>query len=104
MRFTRQNTTIKVNGTVTFINVSMDPHTITIGSDKAIPGGGLLPYGNLNDIDLDDAVSSGLFGAAFSFLGLPSSVTLRFTQPGVYHFHCIFHDYEGMVGTITVTR
>ena len=104
MRFIRTNTTIKVNSTVTFINVSMDPHTVTIGSVPAKAGGGLLPFGNVKDIDLDDNVSSGLIGAAFSFLGVPSSVTFRFTQPGVYHFYCIFHDYEGMTGTITVTK
>ena len=104
MRFIRTNTTVKVNTPVTFTNVSTDPHTVTIGSVPASAGGGLLPFGNLNHVDLDDNVSSGLIGAAFSFLGVPTSVTLRFTQPGVYHFYCFFHDYEGMVGTITVTK
>lgn len=104
MRFIRTTTTIKVNRTVTFSNVSMDPHTVTIGADQSIPGGGILPFGDLNNVKQGESVSSGLFGAGFSSLGLPTSVTFRFTQPGVYHFHCIFHDYEGMVGTIIVTN
>lgn len=104
MRFIRTNTTVEVNTPVTFINESMDPHTITIGSEAAMPGGGLLPFGDRNNIRLGQNVSSGVFGAAFTGLGLPSSVTFTFTQPGVYHYFCIFHDYEGMVGTITVTR
>lgn len=104
MRFIRQNVTIKVNGTVTFINASMDPHTVTIGLEKNIPGGGLLQFGDLHNIKQGQSVSSGLFGAGFSFLGVPKSVTFRFIQPGVYHYHCIFHDYQGMVGTITVTN
>jgi plastocyanin len=103
MRFIRSNTTIKVGSTVTFTNVSMGPHTVTIGSEQAMPGRGILPFGNWNDIHLGDNISSGLFGAAFSPFGLPSSVTFRFTQPGVYPYFCVLHDYEGMVGTITVT-
>jgi plastocyanin len=46
-----------------------------------------------------DNVSSGIFGAAFG----GSSVTFRFTQPGVYTYFCELHDYMGMVATITVT-
>jgi plastocyanin len=94
MRFIRPNTTIKSNETVTFTNVTMDPHTVTIGVEQ-----GILAYGDPNNVRLGDNVSSGVFGAAF---GNPS-VTFRFTQPGVYAYYCVFHDYEGMVGTITVT-
>ena len=97
MRFLRKNTTIKVNQTVTFTNVTGDPHTVTIGAEQ-----GILSYGDWNNVRLGDNVSSGLFGAAFTGFGLPTSVTFRFTQPGVYHYYCVFHDYEGMVGTITV--
>jgi plastocyanin len=103
MRFLRANTTIKVDESVTFTNATMDPHTVTIGSEQALPGGGLLPFGNWNDIHQGDNISSGVFGAAFTGFGLPTSVTFRFTQPGVYHYFCVFHDYMGMVGTITVT-
>jgi plastocyanin len=98
MRFLHTNTTIKVNGTVTFINATTDPHTVTIGAEQ-----GILAYGDPNNVRRGDNVSSGLFGAAFTGFGLPMSVTFRFTQPGVYHYFCVFHDYMGMVGTITVT-
>ena len=98
MRFLRPNTTIKVGGSVTFINATMDPHTVTIGAEQ-----GILQYGDENNVRQGDNVSSGLFGAAFTGFGLPMSVTFRFTQPGVYHYYCVFHDYMGMVGTITVT-
>jgi plastocyanin len=93
MRFIRRNTTVKVNSVVTFTNVTMDPHTVTIGVEQ-----GILPYGDRNNVRLGSNVSSGVFGAAF---GNPS-VSFRFTQPGVYHYICVFHDYEGMIGTITV--
>ncbi len=99
MRFIRGNTTIRAGQSVTFINVTPDPHTVTIGEEQ----GTLLPYGNFHNVRLGQNVSSGLFGAAFTGFGLPTSVTFTFTQPGVYHFFCMFHDYEGMVGTITVT-
>lgn len=98
MRFLHKNTTIKVNGSVTFINKTMDPHTVTIGAEQ-----GILPYGDWNNVQQGNNVSSGVFGAAFTGFGLPSSVTFRFTQPGVYHYFCVFHDFMGMVGTITVT-
>jgi len=110
MRFIRTNTTIKVGHTVKFINVSGDPHTVTIGSEAAIPAGGLLrsvngtvlPFGPATiNVGLHDSASSGVLGFVPN---LPTSVTFRFTQPGVYHYYCVFHDYEGMVGTITVTK
>lgn len=104
MRFVRTNTTVKVNSWVTFTNNSMSPHTVTIGSEAALPYGGLIESGDLSNVRRGENVSSGLFGAAFTSFGLPTSVKFRFTQPGVYHVFCIFHDYEGMMGTITVVR
>jgi plastocyanin len=102
MRFIRTNTTVRVNSWVTFTNKSMSPHTVTIGSEVALPFGGLVESGDLSNVRLGESVSSGLFGAAFTGFGVPSTVKFRFTQPGVYHVFCIFHDYMGMVGTITV--
>lgn len=105
MRFVRGNTVIKVGSWVTFKNLTGDPHTITIGDENAIPGGGLLPYGNLADIDPGMNYSSGVIGHAFGEvfgLNLPNTASFHFSHVGVYHFYCIFHDYEGMVGTITV--
>lgn len=99
MRFIRPNTAIKVGQSVTFINATADPHTVTIGAEQP----GLLPYGDPTNVRQGDNVSSGLFGAAFTGDGLPESVTFTFTQPGVYTYYCVFHDYMGMVGTITVT-
>src|SRR5262249_55945614 len=93
MRFLHTNTSIKVNSTVTFINTTMDPHTVTIGAEEALPGGGVLPFGDWNNVRQGENVSSGLFGAAFTSVGLPTSVTFRFTQPGVYPYFCIFHDF-----------
>jgi plastocyanin len=95
MRFVRSNTSIKVGGSVTFHNTTFTPHTVTIGVEQ----GTFAQYGNLNSVHLGDNVSSGIFGAAFG----QTSVTFRFVQPGVYHYFCMLHDYEGMVGTIIVT-
>ncbi len=105
MRFVRTNTVVKVGSWVTFKNLTGDPHTITIGDENAIPGGGLLPYGNVSDIEPGMNYSSGIIGHAFGEvfgLNLPSTASFHFGHVGVYHFYCIFHDYEGMVGTITV--
>jgi plastocyanin len=102
MRFVRTNTVVKVNSWVTFTNDAMSPHTVTIGSEAALPFGGLVEHGDLGNVRGGENVSSGLFGAAFAGFGLPTSVKFRFTQPGVYHVFCIFHDYMGMVGTINV--
>ena len=105
MRFVRGNTVVKAGSWVTFTNKTGDPHTITIGDENAIPGGGLLPFGNLADIEPGMNYSSGVIGSVFGQaigVSLPDSTSFHFTHPGVYHFFCIFHDYEGMSGTITV--
>lgn len=105
MRFMHSNTVVKVGDEVTFTNLTGDPHTVTIGSEEAIPFGGLVESGNLQDVHLGDNVSSGVFGHLFgeaAGVDLPDSVSFRFAEPGIYHFFCIFHDYQGMVGTITV--
>lgn len=105
MRFVRTNTVVKAGTWVRFTNLTGDPHTVTIGDENAIPGGGLLPYGNLADIEPGMNYSSGIIGHAFGQvfgLNLPSTTPFYFGHVGVYHYYCIFHDYEGMVGTITV--
>lgn len=105
MRFVRTNTIVKAGAWVKFTNLTGDPHTVTIGDENAIPGGGLLPYGNLADIEPGKNYSTGIIGHTFGEvfgLNLPSTVSFHFGHVGVYHFYCIFHDYEGMVGTITV--
>lgn len=105
MRFVRGNTVVKAGSWVTFKNLTVDPHTITIGDDTAMPGGGLLPVGDLADIEPGVSYSSGIFGSAFDQafgISLPDSISFHFGHPGMYHFFCALHDYEGMVGTITV--
>jgi plastocyanin len=94
MRFIRPNTSIKVGETVTFVNTTFAPHTVTIGTEL-----GPFPYGDLNNVHLGSNVNTGIFGKAFG----QASAMLRFTQPGVYHYYCELHDFMGMVGTITVT-
>ena len=105
MRFVRGNTVVRAGSWVTFKNLTADPHTVTIGDEDAIPGGGLLPYGNFADIEPGMNYSSGIFGHAFGEafgLNLPNAASFYFGHVGVYHFYCISNDYEGMVGTITV--
>lgn len=65
MRNIRRNTTVKVNSSVTFTNTSMSPHTVTFGSEAALPFGGLIAHSVLSNVGLGENVSSGLFGAAF---------------------------------------
>ena len=65
MRNIRRNTTVKVNSSVTFTNTSMSPHTVTFGSEAALPFGGLIAHSVLSNVWLDENVRTGLFGAAF---------------------------------------
>lgn len=104
MRNIRRNTTVKVNSSVTFTNTSMSPHTVTFGSEAALPFGGLIAHSVLSNVWLGENVRTGLFGRRFTGFGLPTSVGFRFTEPEVYHVFCIFYDYMGMARTITVAR
>jgi plastocyanin len=91
--------TIAAGGVVTWTNASNNsPHTVTIApvgttfptlSPFSPPSGG-------NVYDGTTLVNSGVLAPGQSF-------SLRFTKPGVYTYHCIFHDdTEHMIGTVIV--
>ena len=96
---TNTSVTIAAGQSVTWTNESgNEPHTVTIAPVGATfptlapfspPSGG-------NIYDGTTLVNSGVLNPGQSF-------SLQFTKPGVYTYHCIFHDdTEGMIGTVIV--
>lgn len=91
--------TISAGSTLTWTNLDSNlPHTVTIAPAGAPfpkmdpfspPSGG-------NTYDGTTLVNSGpLFGG--------QSFSLKFTTPGTYTYHCLFHDdTENMIGTVVV--
>lgn len=96
---TDTSVTIAAGQVVTWTNESgNEPHTVTIAPVGATfpslppfspPSGG-------NVYDGTTLVNSGVLNPGQNF-------SLQFTKPGVYTYHCIFHDdTEAMIGTVIV--
>ena len=86
--FTGGDLSVSVGDTVTF-NMVQASHTVDFAEgDGAVPGVSQAHSGNLDQGD---------------------TYTVTFTQPGTYHYFCLYHSSlsggqrVGMVGTITVT-
>jgi plastocyanin len=94
MRFVRQTVTIHVGQSVTFTNMSMDPHTVTFGAEIGNPA---LPWGDPTRFDGSSPLNSGFLG-----ITAPASFTITFTRAGTFQYKCALHDYMGMVGTVIV--
>jgi len=92
MRFIKDNVTIRVGSSITFVNSGMAaPHTVTFGPEQPNI---FVPYGDPTNFT-GQQLNSGIM--------LPgSSFTVTFTKAGTYHFICGLHDYLGMVGTVKV--
>ena len=92
--------TIRRGQTVTFLNLDPEaPHTVTFGPEPKQPGATTKPYGNPAAYS-GGPLNSGYFGIKPPWAG--PKFTVRFTKPGVYHFHCVLHDDNGMKGTVVV--
>ena len=113
MAYMRSTVVIYVGQSVRFVNQSMEPHTITVGAEigdptnpwcmrdcsaSTLPGAGLV-FGGRYAATLNG--KDAMFNSGWIFTGV--SVTVTFTHPGVYHYHCALHDYMGMVGKVIVT-
>lgn len=130
MRFFPEHLRIRVGQTVTFrVDSMMEPHTITFGPEsytgaiertldepQPVPGGP--PALMFNPLAVYPSEPPGApliytgtnHGNGFLNSGMldtdphtpnPSSVRIRFTKPGTYHFECVIH--PDMDGTVTVT-
>jgi plastocyanin len=94
VRFFPSQITIHVGDTVTFKSRDAgNPHTVTFGPT---PQNENQAYGNPQDFH-GQPLSSGIL-----FFGQTFRVT--FKQAGVFSYRCLFHDYLGMVGTVTVLK
>jgi plastocyanin len=112
MAYMRSTVVIHVGESVSFVNKSMEPHTITFGDEignptnpwcandcsaSTLPSQGPIFGGNYSaTLSGTDAV----FNSGWVFTGV--QVTVTFTHPGVYEYHCALHDYMGMVGKVIV--
>src|SRR4051794_16498926 len=85
---------IKAGQTVRFVNNSTSTHTVTDtpapSKDKGSQRGDQLPSG-------EKAFDSGDIAPQQSW-------EHRFTTPGTYHFHCRYHDKDGMSGVVNVVK
>jgi plastocyanin len=110
MRFLPSVLTIHVGDSVTWTNQDMmAPHTVTFAPDGKYPEfpsqTAVTPTSNTT-YDGTTFTNSGLIFAsgAPTFPGIPAttSYTLKFTKAGVYVYHCLLHDENGMIGKIRV--
>lgn len=92
-----QTTTIAVGTTLVWSNISQFPHTVTfpIVGGTVAPGPPTQPAAGGTTYDGSTFTNSGVLvpGSKFS---------LTFTKPGTYAYVCLFHDEEGMAGTVIV--
>lgn len=122
LRFSKQPIVVSVGTTVTWVNRDpFRPHTVTFLAGETPPPDGIVepqPQGPPKLLsnpkrDLPTAhktydgtgfVHSGnFFGPALPpYPNTPSSYSLTFTRPGRYEYTCLFHDAEGMKGTVIV--
>jgi plastocyanin len=129
LRFFPSNLTVKAGTSVEFkIASKREVHTFTFGPaayteaiektfiapiKSATPGPPMLGINPLGGYPSDPPPlppltgnnhGNGFEGSGVLALGgpLPSSVTIKFTKPGVYDFECVIH--ENMDGKVTVTQ
>jgi plastocyanin len=90
--------TVTAGTTITWTNLDTNlPHTVTFPvAGQALPEmPPFSPPSGGNTYDGSTLVNSGpMFGG--------QSFSLTLTKPGTYTYYCIFHDDEGMVGTVVV--
>ena len=89
--FAPTQTTITAGGTVTFTNPTNLDHTVK----RCTPA---LCNGNDGGTGVDAEFSARTYA-----LPTNGTMTITFTQPGTYVYHCSIHGYALMHGTITVT-
>ncbi len=91
--------TVAVGTTVTWTNLSNNaPHTVTFPPAGQTPPPTLSPFSppsGGSSYDGTTLTNSGVMwpGASYS---------LTFTKAGSYTYYCLFHDDEGMIGTVNV--
>jgi plastocyanin len=114
-RFFPPRVSIHAGDSLTWINKSQAPHTVTFLGDQPPPPvvvvqpqpqgpprfqlnpDMLLPAGNPNAYD-----GSGYLNSGFTEPGPNGTFTVTFTQPGTYDYLCLLH--ENMVGTVVVSE
>lgn len=89
LKFSPQQVTIKVGGTVTWENPSTVVHTATGDPDNVA---------DPDNVELPDGAEPWDSG----FVQPGDSFSHTFTEPGTYQYVCVPHEGVGMTGTIVV--
>lgn len=89
LKFSPEQVTIKVGGTITWENPSTVVHTATADPDKVA---------DADHVSLPDGAEPWDSG----FVQPGDSFSHTFTEPGTYEYVCIPHEGVGMAGTIVV--
>ena len=95
-RFEPSTLTVSAGTTVTFTNVSSEPHSVTAYEDS-IPEGA--EYFSSGELDSEAKARSQIEA---TLLGDEETYAVTFDEPGTYEYFCIPHEDQGMKGTIVV--
>lgn len=95
-RFEPEVLTVKKGTTITFINDSEEPHSVTGYSERIPDGARFFSTGGFStEQQARDNVTETLIQQGDTF-------DLQLTKPGTYGYFCIPHESQGMTGTIVV--
>jgi plastocyanin len=104
MKFFPARINIGVGDTITWVDETFVPHTVTFFPPGG-PGAGFNPFvpviPNNNRFDPRALINSGIISNIPEF-GAVTRFSLTFNQPGTYPYICVLHADQGMAGVVVV--
>ncbi len=99
MQYTPASYDIKVGDSITWASNGNIPHTVTFGPPPAGDPFAATPNVPTGGFDGSQPANSAIIG-----VGYPAgqTFTLTFTKAGSYHYICLLHAAQGMVGVVNV--
>ena len=94
--FDPEGVSVAVGETVTFVNTSSEPHSVT-AYENDIPEGAeyFASGGATSEVEARKDIAGGLIAEGGEF-------EVTFSEPGTYRYFCIPHEGAGMKGTVVV--